>query len=166
MRIRREEPRDVPAIRTINLTAFGSASEADIVDALRSDARHVISLVAEEDDALIGHILFSPVDVAGADLRAMALAPMAVIPDRQRTGVGSALVRAGLDECRRSGAAAVFVLGHPSYYPRFGFATASTLGFRCEFDAPDDAFMVSELVPGALSRQSGLVCFDKAFRNA
>src|SRR5687767_11963511 len=149
MNVRREASEDIPKIRTINVTAFGSVTEADIVDVLRSDAPHVISLVAEEDGAVIGHIMFSPVTVAGApDLRAMALAPMAVIPQHQGTGVGSALVKAGLEECQRSRAAAVFVVGHPSYYPRFGFATASLLGFRCEFDVPDAAFMVAELVPG------------------
>jgi putative acetyltransferase len=167
MRIRREEARDVPTIRTVNLTAFDSAAEADIVDVLRSDAHNVISLVAEEDGELVGHIMFSPVQVVGApDLQAMALAPMAVIPQQQRAGFGSALVRAGLEECRRAGVAAVFVVGHHSYYPRFGFTAGSKLGFECEFDVPDDAFMVVELLPGALAGRSGTVHFHGAFRNA
>ena len=167
MYIRRETSEDVPKIRTINMTAFGSVTEADIVDVLRSEADNVISLVAEDDGDIVGHIMFSPVDVAGApDLRAMALAPMAVIPQRQGTGVGSTLVRTGLEESRRSGAAAVFVVGHPTYYPRFGFAMGSTLGFRCEFDVLDAAFMVVELVPGALAGRSGVVHFHEAFRNA
>jgi putative acetyltransferase len=166
MNIRRETSNDVPKIRIINMTAFGSRTEADIVDVLRSNGPRAISLVAAEDATLLGHIMFSPVDVPEApDLQAMALGPMAVTPERQRTGVGSALVRAGLEECRRAGAAAVFVVGHPSYYPRFGFAMASTLGFRCEFDVADDAFMVSELAPGALLGRSGVVHFHKAFGN-
>jgi putative acetyltransferase len=96
----------------------------------------------------------------------MALAPMAVIPHRQRTGIGSALVRAGLEECRRAGVAAVFVVGHPSYYPRFGFAAGATIGFKCQFDVPDDAFMVTELLPGALAGRSGTIYFHEAFGTA
>src|SRR5215217_2444072 len=98
MRIRREEAPDVQKIRTVNAAAFGSAAEADIVDVLRSDAHHVVSLVADEDGEIVGHIMFSPVRVVGApDLQAMALAPMSVIPERQHEGIGSALVRAGLE---------------------------------------------------------------------
>lgn len=167
MRIRREEVPDVPSVRAINVAAFGSVTEADIVDLLRSDAQDVVSLVAGEAGEVVGHIMFSPVRVVGAaPLRAMALAPMAVIPDRQRTGVGSALVRAGLEECRRAGVSAVFVVGHPSYYPRFGFTVASKLGFTCEFDVLDEAFMVAELLPGALAGYSGVVYFHEAFRDA
>ena len=130
MRIRREESQDVQQIRAVNVAAFGTDAEATIVDALRSEAAHSVSLVAEDDGQLVGHIMFSPVRIDGApDLRAMALAPMAVIPLRQRLGIGGALVREGLEECRRAGAGAVFVVGHPSYYPRFGFSPASRFGY-------------------------------------
>ena len=167
MRIRREVAHDVPTIRTVNLAAFGGPAEADIVDVLRADARDVISLVAEDAGEIVGHIMFSPVEIAGApDRRAMALAPMAVMPQHQRTGRGSALVRAGLDECRRAGAGAVFVVGHPSYYPRFGFASGSAAGFDCAFGVSPDAFMVLELIPGALAGCSGTVRFHGAFLNA
>src|SRR5687768_7144715 len=129
MRIRREEAQDIPKIHALNVAAFGSTVEANIVDVLRSDAPGVVSLVADDNGEVVGHIMFSPVRVAGApDLRAMALAPMAVIPQRQRMGIGSELVRAGLEECRRSGVAAVFVVGHSWYYPRFGFSPASACG--------------------------------------
>jgi putative acetyltransferase len=166
MRIRREEVQDIPRIRAVNIAAFGSATEANIVEHLRSDARDVVSLIAEQSGEVIGHIMFSPVRVIGApDLHAMGLAPMAVIPQRQRTGIGSELVRAGLEKCRRLGAGAVFVVGHPSYYPRFGFSPASGFGFKCEFDVPDEVFMVAELFPGALAGQSGLVHFHEAFRD-
>ena len=165
--IRQEDASDVSKIRTVNMSAFGSASEADIVDVLRRDARAAISLVAEHEGDIVGHIMFSPVAVPEApELRAMALAPLAVIPQCQRTGIGSALVRAGLDACRRWGAAAVFVVGHPSYYPRFGFAKASGFGFRCEFEVADSAFMVAELIPHVLDGQSGTVHFHEAFRHA
>jgi putative acetyltransferase len=167
MRIRREEAQDVPKVHAINVAAFGSTVEADIVHALRSDGHDVLSMVAEDDGEIVGHVMFSPVRVVGApDLRAMALAPMAVIPNRQRTGIGSTLVLNGLDECRQLGITAVFVVGHPSYYPRFGFATGSTLGFNCEFDVPDEAFMAAELIPGGLAGRSGTVHFHEAFRNA
>ena len=95
----------------------------------------------------------------------MALAPMAVVPDRQRSGIGSSLVRAGLAACTQCGVEAVFVVGHPTYYPRFGFTRASTLGIACEFAVDDDAFMVVELVPGALRGTTGTVYFHEAFRD-
>jgi putative acetyltransferase len=167
MRIRREEPPDIQQIRALNIAAFGTSGEATIVDALRADAANVISLVADDDGEVIGHIMFSPVRVIGApDLRAVALAPMAVVPQRQRIGVGSALVRAGLEECRRSSADAVFVVGHPQYYPRFGFTPASAFGFTCEFNVRDEVFMAVELIPGALTNRSGTVHFHEAFRTS
>jgi putative acetyltransferase len=166
MRIRREEQRDVETIRALNVAAFGSTAEAIIVDALRGDA-HVLSLLAEEGDAVVGHIMFSPVEVSPErGLRAVALAPMAVVPERQRTGIGSALVHAGLAECRNLGIHGVFVVGHPTYYPRFGFRRASMAGFACEFAVDDGAFMVAELVPNALAGKSGTVHFHQAFKEA
>ena len=165
MRIRLEQTKDVPKIYAVNQGAFGSNTEASLVDALRGRASEVVSLVAEVGGDVVGHIMCSPVQLAGADaVRAMALAPMAVAPGHQRAGVGSALVRAGLEECRRLGVDAVFVVGHPSYYPRFGFRRASGVGMACEFDVPDDAFMVIELVAGALSGRRATVHFHPAFR--
>lgn len=96
----------------------------------------------------------------------MALAPMAAIPDRQRRGIGSALVRAGLEECRRRGVEAVFVIGHPDYYPRFGFTRASRFGVSSEFEVPDDAFMALELADGALRERSRVVHFHEIFRTS
>jgi putative acetyltransferase len=151
----------------VTTAAFGSAAEADIVETLRADGRELISLVAEEDGEVVGHILFSPVRIADAPgLRARALAPMAVLPERQRRGIGSALVRAGLEECRRARVDVVFVVGHPAYYPRFGFAPASRSGFSCEFDVSDDVFMVAEVAHSALKGRSGIVCFHEAFGRA
>jgi putative acetyltransferase len=167
MRIRTEQVMDIPKIDAVNRAAFASATEAAIVDVLRSSAENVTSLVAEEDGEILGHIMFSPVQLIGAaDVCATALAPMAVTPDRQRAGIGSALVRAGLEECRRLGIDAVFVVGHPTYYPRFGFKSASSLGFVCEFDVPDEAFMVAELMAGALDGKTATVHFHPAFKEA
>ena len=165
MRIRVEKPNDIPHIYRVNEAAFGSPTEATLVDALREGAADVISLVADEGDEVVGHIMFSPVRLSGAgEIRAMALAPMAVLPERQRVGNGSALVRAGLAECARLGVDAVFVVGHPAYYPRFGFRRASSFGIACEFDVSDEAFMTIELAPGALSGTTGTVYFHEAFR--
>ncbi len=164
MLIRTEQVMDVPKIHAINRAAFDSAAEAEIVDVLRSGAENVLSLVAEEDGEVVGHIMFSTVQLAGApDVRAMALAPMAVAPERQRVGIGSGLVRAGLEECQRLGVDAVFVVGHPTYYPRFGFKSASSVGFVCEFEVPEDAFMVTELVAGILDGKTATVHFHPAF---
>ena len=165
MLIRTEQVMDVPKIHAINRAAFNSATEADVVDVLRSSAENVISLVAEEEGEIVGHIMFSPVQLTGAaDVRAMALAPLAVTPGRQRAGIGSALVRAGLEECRRLGIDAVFVVGHATYYPRFGFKSASSVGFVCEFEVPDEAFMVAELVAGVLERKTATVHFHPVFK--
>lgn len=165
MQIRSERPSDIPAIHHVNRSAFESPTEATLVDALRVQADDVISLVAEDDGTIVGHILFSPVTIAGSRTpRAMGLAPMAVHPGRQRTGIGSALVRAGLEECGRRGVQAVFVVGHPEYYPRFGFTRASPFGVSCEFEVPDDVFMAIELVKDSLRHAGGTVAFHEAFR--
>ena len=152
MDIRLERPTDISRVRSVNLAAFGGEAEANVVDILRTDAHPTISLVAAVDGEIVGHILFSPVTVSSQpELLAMGLAPMAVIPSHQRQGIGSALVHRGIEECRRIGAAAVVVLGHPTFYPRFGFAPASTFGLRSEFDVPDDVFMVMELTRDVFS---------------
>ena len=167
--IREERPDDYEAVRRVNDSAFGQPQEGALVDALRVAARPYISLVAVEDGRVVGHIFFSPVTVEPDDKSedamppAMGLAPMAVVPELQRSGVGSRLVRAGLEECKRAGFAAVFVLGHADYYPRFGFAPAAPLGFRCEYDVPVEVFMAAELVPGALAGRAGLVKYHPEF---
>ncbi len=165
MLIRTEQVTDIPEIHAINRAAFDAATEANLVDVLRSGAENVVSLVAEEDGEIVGHIMFSPVQLTGAaDVRAMALAPMAVAPGRQRAGIGSALVRAGLEKCQRLGIDAVFVVGHPTSYPRFGFKSASSVGFACEFDVPDEVFMVAELAAGVLDGKTATVTFHPAFK--
>jgi len=164
MRLRSEELADVSAIRTVNLAAFETSAEADLVDALRGQATPLISLVAEDGAAIVGHILFSPVTLnRHPDVQIMGLGPMAVVPPRQRQGIGSALVREGLDTCKRVGAGAVVVVGHATYYPRFGFAPASRFGLSCQYAVPDDVFMVVELDPGALKGVAGTVRYHPAF---
>jgi putative acetyltransferase len=147
----------------INESAFGQPDEARLVDALRARARPFVSLVAEADSAIAGHILFTPVTLDGFNPLVLGLAPMAVNPDRQRNGVGTALIKAGLDACKSLGAAAVVVLGHTAYYPKFGFVPAARFGLRCEYDAPPEAFMALELQPGTLADAAGTVRYHPAF---
>lgn len=164
MKIRVETVADRAAVRAVNEAAFETSDEANIVDCLRRDASPVISLVAEEAEVVVGHIFFSPVTISDRpDLDIMGLAPMAVMPDQQCKGVGSALVRAGLVECRQLGAGAVVVLGHAAYYPRFGFLPAARFGLTCDYDVPEDVFMVVELTPDYLHDAYGTVRFHPAF---
>ncbi|RUL88990.1 GNAT family N-acetyltransferase [Tautonia sociabilis] len=165
--LREERPDDRDAIRLVNERAFDRPDEANLVDALRSEARPFVSIVAEQGGVIVGHLVFSPVTIAGQPAegspRLLGLAPMAVLPDHQRRGVGSALVRLGFDTCRALGAVAVVVLGHPEYYPRFGFRPASSFGLRSEYDVPDDVFLALELRPGSLSGRSGSIRYHEAF---
>jgi putative acetyltransferase len=164
--IRPEEPRDEADVHETNEQAFGAPLEARLVDALRGSPGS-ISLVATLDDRVIGHILFTPVTIEpAAPVRIAGLAPMAVRPEYQCKGVGTQLVRAGLHECRRLGYAAVVLVGHPEYYPRFGFVPAHTRNLACEFPVPPEAFMVLELDPGALAGSSGVVHYRPEFAEA
>lgn len=166
MKIRKEEAGDIAAVHALNASAFESPAEAKLVDALRRQAHPVVSLVAEDGQTVIGHIMFSPVSLTGhPDLMIMGLAPMAVMPAHQNKGIGTALVRAGLDECKSLGYGAVVVLGHPRYYPRFGFAPSTHFGIGCEYEAPEEAFMVLELQPGYLSGKSGTIKYHAAFKD-
>jgi putative acetyltransferase len=167
MHIRPERPADIEGIRAVNLAAFETSTEADLVDALREQAQSTISLVADDGGGIVGHILFSPVTLlAHPEQRIMGLAPMAVLPARQRQGIGSALIREGLERCRRLHFSAIVVLGHADYYPRFGFTPASRFGLRCEYDVPDDVFMVLELARGTLQDRSGMIRYQPAFAGA
>jgi len=167
MRIREEEAGDAAAVRSVNERAFGRRNEADLVEAVRAAGAATLSLVAEEDGAVVGHILFSPVEVdspSGAWL-AVGLGPMSVPPDLQRQGIGAELVRQGLERLRRAGHRAVMLVGHPSYYPQFGFADGARFGLRWEVDAPAGVFQVLELVPGALAGRGGVARFRPEFAN-
>ena len=163
--IRPETERDRLAVHGLNISAFGRPGEAQLVDELRVQAQPIVSLVAEENDAVVGHIMFTPVSLANHSELIMGLAPLAVVPDRQGAGIGSALVRAGLERCKKLGAGAAVVLGHPKFYPRFGFFPAARFGVTCEYDVPQEAFMAIELKPGALRQASGTVQYHAAFSN-
>ena len=168
LQIRPERPGDLSGIRLVNDQAFGQPDEAAVVDTLRGTVESFISLVAERGGPIVGHILFAPVTIESDQgaTRAMALGPMGVLPEYQRQGIGSELVRASLEECRRIGQYVVFVVGHSEYYPRFGFEPARPKGLTCQWDVPDDVFMVAELQAGALSGRCGMVRYAPAFGEA
>lgn len=166
MTIRPERATDIAAVRAVNLAAFETSTEADLVDALREQAAPIISLVADVAGSIVGHILFSPVTLSGhTELKIMGLAPMAVLPAEQRRGFGSALVRTGLEGCQLLGYGAVIVLGHPEYYPRFGFVPASRFDLSSEYEVPDEVFMALELESGFLRGRSGTIRYHAAFAN-
>jgi putative acetyltransferase len=162
--VRPETPGDHSAVAEINEQAFEGPVEATIVARLRNAAGSV-SLVAAVDGTVVGHLLLSRVVIedAARPCALAALGPMAVAPDRQRSGVGGALVREAIGAARRHGYDGLVLVGHPEYYPRLGFQPGSTWGLRCEFDVPDDVFMAMALEPGALDGVGGLIRFDAAF---
>lgn len=163
--IRTEHAGDEVAVADLNDAAFGGADESRLVELLRRSGHPTISLVATTRNEVVGHILFTPVvvDAPGSPIAALGLGPMAVRPASQRRGIGSRLVKAGIEECARRGCEIVVVLGHAHFYPRFGFRPAHLLGLRSEFAVPDDVFMAMELVGGAMMGRSGLVRYLPEF---
>ena len=161
--IRQEEPRDRKRVGEVNEAAFGRSDEADLVKRLREEGAVLLSLVAELEGRVIGHILFSrmTVETEQSSVKAVSLAPLAVVPDVQRKGVGSDLVRRGLVELRKLDEAVVIVLGHPEYYSRFGFSVEGARNLVSPF--PANAFMALELRSGALTGVSGRVKYATAF---
>ncbi len=163
--IRPESPEDAPRVRQINELAFEQPAEADLVEQLRRNCADALSLVAE-GDAIVGHILFTPVVIesVGRTVVGMGLAPMAVLPDRQRQGIGSQLVRRGLDILRERACPFVVVVGHPEYYPRFGFEPASRHGLASQWEGmPDAAFMVLTLDAPAMAGVAGVAKYREEF---
>ena len=159
--VRDERPGDLAAIRDVNDRAFDQPLEGRIVDALRTHGAATLSLVAEVGGRIVGHILFSPVTSAGAD--GLGLGPMAVTPEQQRRGVGAALIDVAMTRLRAAGCPFVVVLGHHDYYTRFGFVPASRHGLRCEWDVPDEAFMVHVLDAAATAAAAGLIRYRSEF---
>lgn len=165
--IRKEEPGDRESVRRVNNAAFENGPEAALVDRLRACCEDYLAFVALEDGILVGHILFTPVTVDGCGITGMGLAPMAVLPHYQRKGIGSQLVRHGLSHLQRSGCPFVIVLGHPEYYPRFGFEPASRYQLSSQWESvPDEAFMVVIYDTGVLPEAGSVVRYRDEFDDA
>ena len=165
--IRAERTEDFPAIHSVNLMAFGQEDEAFLVQRIRESSGFVpeLSLVAAKDSRIVGHILFSRIHIETPteSVVVLSLAPMAVLPEFQNSGIGSQLVRQGLKKCRELGHTIVVVIGHPEYYPRFGFIPARKKGLDLHFPVADEAFMVCELEPDALEGITGMVKYPSEF---
>lgn len=161
--IRCEKVQDEAAVRSVNLSAFSHSEEADLVDRLRHEGVVLLSLVALIGGQIVGHILFSRmwIDTASGSVPAVALAPMAVLAEHQRQGIGGRLIRSGLNRLREREEQIVIVLGHPGYYPRFGFSTAKASALESPF--PPHAFMATELSVNALGGICGKVRYPAAF---
>ena len=166
---RAEKREDVPGICLIHEKAFRATQEADVINKLRSNCHELLSLVALHEDKLVGHILFSPATIEGDHgvLEGMGLAPMAVLPDYQRKGIGSKLVRSGMDILEKNFCPFIIVLGHPHYYPRFGFETASKYGIRCQWEGvPEEAFMILWLDKSKKKGVLGIAKYHEEFNEA
>lgn len=162
--IRREETPDRDAVYRLNRAAFNDVAEAKVVDQLRDACTEYLAFVAVQDDTIVGHILFTPVTVDGCAVAGMGLAPMAVAPSHQRQSIGSQLVHHGLEHLRRSGCPFVVVLGHPEYYPRFGFEPASGCRLRSQWDdIPDEAFLVLVFDDAVLPDAGGVARYRDEF---
>ena len=143
--IRQERASDRNGIHQVHCLAFPTPAEANLVSRLRDEGAVCASIVATLDDQVVGHALFSIacLQFESETLEIAALGPVAVLPDQQRRGIGDAMIRAGLERCKASGLPATIVLGHPPYYPRFGFERADTWSIRCTFDVPPEAFLIA-----------------------
>lgn len=161
MIIRDERPDDIPLVRDVNRLAFEQDQEANIVDALRSNGAARLSLVAVVGDAVVGHVLYSPAFIGAVE--GAGLGPMAVLPAHQRRGIGSQLVEAGNARLRELGCPFIIVLGHPGFYPRFGFTPARAVGITCEWDVPDDVFMIAVLDELQMRGVTGLAKYREEF---
>jgi putative acetyltransferase len=164
--VRKEEPGDREAVMLVNELAFGGQDEVEIVDALRETCCDILSLVALHADSVVGHIMFSPVRIEAGDcvVEGMGLGPMAVLPEYQRQGIGSALVESGLKMLRDRSCAFVVVLGHPNYYTRFGFEPASRRDIKSQWeDIPDDVFMVQVLDEDQMGDVHGVARYKDVF---
>jgi putative acetyltransferase len=169
--IRPEKPDDYPAIKRVNDLAFGQPNEGLLVEELRRNPRFIpeLSLVALYDDEVVGHILFLPIRIVCeySPVISLSLAPMAVLPEHQGKGIGGRLIEEGIAAARTMGYESIIVLGHPEYYPRFGFQPASKWGVRPSYEeVPDEAFMAMELIENSLEGKAGVVEYPQEYDNA
>ena len=163
LRVDAERATDVDSIRAVHRDAFGQEVEGAIVDALRDAGALTISLVSRINDVVCGHVALSPMQTPTPTARVLGLGPIGVRTDGQRSGIGTALMHAAIEQARGDGFDGIVVLGHPEYYTRFEFVPASRFGIRCEYDVPDDVFMALELSPSGLTDCAGLVRYHAAF---
>jgi len=165
--LRKEQEKDLESIAMVNDMAFGRKAESKLIDALRNTTEFIpeLSVVAVVDGKVIGHILFYPISIIAGKKKhtSLALAPMSVLPAFHKKSIGKLLVIYGLQVAKDIGRKSVIVLGHPSYYPKFGFEPASKWNIKSPFPAPDEAFLAIELEKGSLEKVSGTVIYPKAF---
>lgn len=168
IQIRSELPQDHAQVQELVAQAFGQPDEAALVERLRT-VPETISMVAELNASIVGHIMFSRVQLIDQNaqqdaIKLTGLAPMAVSPTHQRRGIGKALIEAGIKHCQDAGYQACVLLGHPDYYPKFGFRPAlSNYGIQSTYKVPDEAFMAIELIPNGLRNKQGTIHYHKAF---
>ena len=167
MIIRKEKSEDLQRIYEINEQAFKQKTESELIRKIRASKNFIpkLSLVAVKNGRIVGHILFSKIKIKGEkEYESLILAPIAVLPELQKQGIGRKLITEGLKKARELGFSSIIVLGHKDYYPKFGFEKASKWKIKCSFDVPDEAFMAIELNSGALKGKSGIIEFPKEFQ--
>lgn len=165
MEIRLETPDDIEGVHAVNLAAFETSAEAELVEALREFDGPFVSLVAEAQGEIVGHIMFTPVFLDDdEEFTIYGLGPMSVMPEFQKKGIGAALVHAGLERCIDIDVEAVVVLGQPEFYSKFGFVAASEFDINCEFEVPKEYFMALELADGVFWKKSGTVSYNPLFK--
>ncbi len=166
MEIRREEKKDHTIVYEINRLAFGQENESQLIEKIRKGSNFVpeLSLIAEIDNKIVGHILFSRIKIVGGSVfESLALAPMAVIPEFQKQGIGGKLIKKGIEKAKELGFDSIIVLGHKEYYPKFGFQRASKWSIECPFEVPDEAFRAIELTEKAFEGKAGTVQYPEEF---
>ncbi len=164
--IRKEEEKDYKKVYEVNLLAFQQENESKLIEKIRKGENFVpeLSLVAEIGDEIVGHILFSRIKIVGDSiLESLALAPMAVIPEFQKQGIGTKLIKKGIEKAKELGFDSIIVLGHKEYYPKFGFTRALKWSIKCPFEVPDEAFMAIELTERAFEDKAGTVKYPDEF---
>jgi putative acetyltransferase len=164
--IRKERQEDFPKVYEVNRMAFSQEDESKLIEKIRRGINFIpdLSLVAEIDNEIVGHILFSNIKIIGKTTTdSIALAPMAVIPKYQKNGIGGQLIKKGLTIAKDLGFNSVIVLGHKDYYPKYGFKKASLWNIKCPFDVPDEAFMAIELIENSLADKEGTVEYPSEF---